>query len=242
MRLRAIISAFALTMIVSHTAVATPFKTKGHRVVAKPVANAPVEALRGALSLFTPVTDLPGTIGTVRYNSDGRCLVLVMGGAPTNADLEELLSKEGTPTLPNFIGSHTAYMCPGATGEAVVTLLNYRALRQVYRGSPGSSNPGTALISYWNQPNLLASASLGNRVTERGIRFISNAYDLILGTDNQGEVYFVILDHVSKKLIHFTAQSGGYYSDLSPDMAALYSSTIGTQALLAPKIALFNNN
>ncbi len=231
----------ALTLLVTNTALASPIKTKGRKFLASPVTTTPFEDLSCQNHLFTPVTELPGTIGTVRYNSDGRCLVIVMGGNPTNADMEELLTKKGSPVLNNFVGSHTVYMCPGVKGGTDVTVLNYRGLRQAYNGLPCGSKPGTTLVSYWNQPNLLASATLGNKVTEHGVKFISNEYDLVFGTDHSGEPYFVIIDHKAHKLAHYTATSGGYYGDLSPEMVTLYNSTIGATALRAPKIVLFNN-
>ncbi|MFM1847211.1 MAG: hypothetical protein RL417_685 [Pseudomonadota bacterium] len=235
-----IILALSLITAIS-IADAAPLRTKGRKFATAPLASSPLEGLTCEHKLFTPVTELPGTIGSFRYNSDGRCIVIVLGGSPTNSDMLEILSKSGSPVLNNFAGSHTVYMCPGANGGTDVTVLNYRAFRQAFKGRSCSSKPGTTLVSSWNHPNLLASATLGNKVKKHGVTFISNEYELVFGTDDINKPYFVVIDRVAHKLAYYTDANGGYYSDLSPEMVTLYNTTVGAQALLAPKIVLFNN-
>lgn len=188
-----------------------------------------------------PVASLPGTIGSVSYASDGKCIAIVLGGSNPvrGTDVDSIFFGKGAMKRLGLLKrSHSLVMCPGANGATEVILADAAGVKKLFAKKKPRADGSSIIRTVWDRPNMLATALVGNRVVVNGAKFISNDYDIHFGTDGNGRVQFLILDRVARKLIAFHQDVGGYYGDLTPARIALIHERWGLAIAQALKIIL----
>ena len=243
MRLSHFIRGFTATIlstgILATAAVAAPPMPGGASIESDVVVNVTPADILNAIDL-QPVQNLPGKIGSIAYDSDGKCLVLVLGGASnlTGAEVRTLFF--GQSSRRNFgplANSKTLLMCQNGASETEVVLANAAGVKKLFSRRPRVN--GSSIISTaWSGPNKLATALIGRKVVVNGARFISNDYDVHFGTDGVGKVYFIILDRVANKFVYFHQSQGGYHAPLTPGAVAIVQNRLGLAIAQAPRIML----
>ena len=243
MSMKPLLSVFLITLsLFPHSATAAPVGAiKGRPVAADSTFNAaaPVEVL-DVPARFTPVTQLPGAIGTVKYSSDGRCILVVLGGSGTAADTNALFGGVTSASIRPLGKNYFAVlMCPNESQGTRMIVSNASGLKKVLAGK-GKVKEGSLFVIDWDKPNMLASGVLANTHSSGGSKFLTEDYEMAFGTQQNGEAYFFIVDKIESKIIAFSQVGGAYYGNFDSDTKALYARTIGTQLLSAPRIIIAN--
>jgi len=228
------------TGIMVAPAFAAPRMPTGESIESTAVANVDPGVVVSSLGLQA-VSELPGKIGSITYDSDGRCIALVLGGATnlTGAEVRAIIF--GNSRRKNFrplANSHALVMCPGANGETEVVLTNQAGIRKLLSSRAVRVNGSSIISTVWSGANKLATALIGRRVVLNGAKFISNDYDVHFGTDARGKVYFIILDRVANKAVLFHQDQGGYHGDLTPSVISYIQGSLGQASAQAPRIIL----
>ena len=229
------------TGILAGQALAAPQMPTGMSIESTVVAPVNTTQVISSLNLRA-VSELPGKIGSITYDSDGRCIALVLGGAANLSGAEVRALVFGNSKRKNFrslANSHSLIMCPGANGETEVVLANQAGLKKLLTSrGPVRVNGSSIISTVWEGANKLATALIGRRVVLNGAKFISNDYDVHFGTDGGGKVYFIILDRVANKAVMFHQDHGGYHGELTADVVSFIQERLGQAIAQAPRIML----
>ena len=228
------------TGIMVAPAFAAPRMPTGASIESTVVANVNTAAVVSSLDL-RPASELPGKIGTISYDSDGRCIALVLGGAANMNGAAVRSTIFGTSRrrdLRPLANSHALIMCPGANGETEVVLTNQAGVKKLLSSRAVRVNGSSIISTVWSGANKLATALIGRKVSLNGAKFISNDYDVHFGTDGGGKVYFIILDRVANKAVLFHQDQGGYHGDLTPSVISYIQGSLGQASAQAPRIIL----
>ena len=191
-------------------------------------------------SLFRPIAAVPGKEGTVRFDSDGRCILAILGGSAQPEMLRAILT-QGKRASTRGLGKDffALLLCGNADGNVDAILANQKGLKSAVSGA-ARVKQGSLFAAKFDTPNTIVSVGLANTHGNSGGKFLTEDYELVVGVDGEKHFFVYIADKVGGKIVAYNAGVGGYVADWNEQTQALYARVFGRTIISTPKIIVAN--